>query len=112
MRRRSGSGDGLPGRRRRLDGMPGRRRRRDEKTCASGGSYAARERSPRETLPASRVVDSFRVEKEGKRAATLGWVGCQSAQKFGPVEIGTGETAQGKRGDPPGETGCQSSPKI
>ena len=63
-----------------------------------------------ETLPASRVMDSFRVEKEGKRAATLGWVGCQSAQKFGPVEIGTGETAQGKRGDPPGETGCQSSP--
>jgi len=91
--------------------MPGRRRPRDEKTCASGGSYAARERSPRETVPASRVVDSFRVEKEGKRAATLGWVGCQSAQKFGPVEIGTGETAQGKRGDPPGETGCQSSPR-
>ena len=86
-----------------VDGMPGRRRPRDEKTCASGGSYAARERSPRETLPASRVVDSFRVEKEGKRAATLGWVGCQSAQKFGPGEISTGETSPGKtRGSPRG----------
>ena len=30
-----------------------------------------------ETLPASRVVDSYRGEKEGNLAEILGWVGCQ-----------------------------------
>ena len=98
MRRRSGSGDGLPGRRRRdagvastgcrgVDGLATRRpARAEEATWLASGHHE-------ETLPASRVVDSFRVEKEGKRAATLGWVGCQSAQKFGPGEIGTGRLA-------------------
>jgi hypothetical protein len=62
------------------------------KSCAS----ARDSRHHRETLPASRVVDFYRVEKDGKRAEILRWVGCQRAQQFGPGEIGTGEIGTGK----------------
>jgi len=84
----------MPRRRRRLSseaeaeavvgggGGGGWRRRRE------GTRLATRER--RETLPASSLVESFRVENEGNVAAILGLVGCQMAQQFGPGEIGTG----------------------
>ena len=78
--------------------MPGRRRRPDagaEAEAVVGGGGVARgsrlaTRERRETLPASSLVESFRVENEGIAAAILGLVGCQMAQQFGPGEIGTG----------------------
>ena len=68
------------------------------------GGIASRERVG-ETLPASRVVDSYRGEKEGNLAEILGWVGCQSTQK-----LAWGRMARGKRWDPSGKAGCQSRP--
>jgi len=38
-----------------------------------------------ETLPASGVVDSFRAEKEGKRASSPARMGFQSARRIVPV---------------------------
>jgi hypothetical protein len=50
-------------------------------------------------------VDFYRVEKDGKRAEILGWVGYQRAQQFGPGEIGTGKIGTGKTLESLGENG-------
>ena len=84
--------------------MPGRRQRPDagaEAEAVVGGGGVARgsrlaTRERRETLPASSLVESFRVENEGIAAAILGLVGCQMAQQFGPGETGTGQIGPGK----------------
>ena len=87
------------------DGIPGRRRPDAVVAVASRlGGIASRERVG-ETLPASRVVDSYRGEKEGNLAEILGWVGYQSTQK-----LAWGRMARGKRWDPSGKAGCQSRP--
>jgi hypothetical protein len=79
--------------------VAGCRGRRRPRNWASRAMKQLGERSPiatahGETLLASRLVDSFRVKNEGKRAM----VDCQRAQIFGPGENGLKETSGSLQG--------------
>jgi len=83
--------------------MPGRRRPRDEKTCASGGSYVARERSPRGNPPG---LTSRGFLPRGKRREAVcdpQMGGLPKCAKIWPGGDWHGETSPGKtQGSPRG----------
>ena len=102
----------MPGRRQRPDAVAAALRlaapaRAEEELRVRGQSRLA-EGMHGETLLASSLVDCFRVENEGKRAAILGLVGCQRARRFAPGLIGTGQIGPGKS---PGSTRERLLPK-